>query len=78
MLTAALAEPAMTDRLATRRIDPAAADRLPRPDVAPTGLLAELALRLSEWRRRARYARAFRGFDRRQLRDLGLSPFDQW
>ncbi|MBI3512889.1 MAG: DUF1127 domain-containing protein [Proteobacteria bacterium] len=66
----------MTDRLANRI--PAPAPSAPRNDGPPAGLLAGLALRLSDWRRRARYARAFRGFDDRQLRDLGLSPFDQF
>jgi uncharacterized protein YjiS (DUF1127 family) len=66
----------MTDRLAADRTDPAVVP--PTPGSPPAGLIAELALKLSDWRRRARYAREFRGFDRRQLRDLGLSPFDQW
>jgi hypothetical protein len=76
MFTVGPVERAMTDRLAADRTDPAAAH--PTPGLPPAGLLAELALKLSDWRRRARYAREFRGFDRRQLRDLGLNHLDQW
>ncbi len=68
----------MTDRLAADRLAPIPAPSTPSHGAPPAGLLAGLALRLLDWRRRARYAREFRGFDRRQLRDLGLSPFDQW
>jgi uncharacterized protein YjiS (DUF1127 family) len=44
----------------------------------PAGLLSDLASQFVSWRQRARHAREFRGFDPHQLRDLGLSPFDQW
>ena len=42
------------------------------------GTFAELALALSAWCRRTRHLATFRGFDKHQLRDLGLSPLDQW
>jgi uncharacterized protein YjiS (DUF1127 family) len=48
------------------------------PPSRPTEWLAGFAWRLMSWRRRARFARAFRGFDAHQLRDLGLNPLDQW
>jgi uncharacterized protein YjiS (DUF1127 family) len=48
------------------------------PAAPPPGWLATLAERLAAWRRRSRRLRGFRGFDRRQLRDLGIEPFDQW
>jgi len=59
---------------------PAAPRAEPPPLVAaaPPGWLAALAERLAAWRRRSRLLRTFRGFDRRQLRDLGIGPLDQW
>jgi uncharacterized protein YjiS (DUF1127 family) len=48
------------------------------PPVHPTGWLTGIAWQLVSWRRRVRFARAFRGFDAHQLRDLGLNPLDQW
>ncbi len=44
----------------------------------PAGMLAEMALAVVAWRRRVRHAATFRGFHKFQLRDLGLSPLDQW
>jgi uncharacterized protein YjiS (DUF1127 family) len=48
----------------------------PQPSAA--SLVGRLALRLSAWHKRTRYARNFRGLDDRQLRDLGLNSLDQW
>jgi uncharacterized protein YjiS (DUF1127 family) len=62
------------------RLDLVPAFALPAPS-APlplAGRLAEIAGRLAAWRRRVRVAQRFRGFDRHQLRDLGLNPLDQW
>ncbi len=81
MTTAAFPEPAMTLRPPR---DPAGPAHEPAPAsrstewTAKPGLLASVALTLSSWRRRKRRIRAFRGFDRHQLRDLGLNPLDQW
>ena len=43
----------------------------------PAGLIAGMFLLLAS-RRRSRDTRTLRGFDRHQLRDLGISPFDLW
>lgn len=51
---------------------------LPAREPVPSGLLGTLATRLTTWHRRTKQARGFRGFDQRQLRDLGLNHFDQW
>jgi uncharacterized protein YjiS (DUF1127 family) len=48
------------------------------PPSRPAGWLAGIAWRLASWHRRARFTRAFRGFDAHQLRDLGLNSLDQW
>ena len=70
----------MTDRPPTDRAGPtrSLAAVTSYAGAPPAGLLAELTLRITDWRKRARYARTFRGLDRRQLRDLGLNPLDQW
>jgi hypothetical protein len=68
-------QPLPFDRAAVseaRRSLPSAA-----PETMPGGLLAA-ALDLMSRRRRARSTFAFRGFDRHQLRDLGLNAIDQW
>lgn len=73
----------MTPRPLLDRVGPARDPAALTPSTA-TGAnssasrLAGMALALVLWRRRARQARGFRGFDKHQLRDLGLSPFDQW
>ena len=51
---------------------------LPPAQDASSTLIASLATRLTAWRHRAKQARDFRGFDQRQLRDLGINHFDQW
>ena len=38
--------------------------------------LAVLMTNFTAWRRRVRLARAYRGFDRRQRRDLGIETLD--
>ena len=68
----AMPQPSLVDRLGD------APSALPATKEDSSHPLAELAIRLAAWRRRAKRARAFRGFDRHQLRDLGLNHFDQW
>jgi hypothetical protein len=76
-LTAFPSERAMTQPPTFERTDTAPISALP-PVQEPATLLGALALRLAAWRRRFKQARDFRGFDQRQLRDLGLNHFDQW
>jgi uncharacterized protein YjiS (DUF1127 family) len=75
MTTASLSERAMTQQ---PLIGDAPVSALPATKDDSSNLLASLAIRLAAWRRRTRQAHAFQGFDRRQLRDLGLNHFDQW
>jgi uncharacterized protein YjiS (DUF1127 family) len=75
MTTASLTERAMTQQ---PLIGDAPVPALPRTTDDAASRLVALATRLVTWRRRAQQARDFRGFDRHQLRDLGLNHFDQW
>ncbi len=75
MTTASLTERAMTQQ---PLIGDAPVSALPRTKDDAASRLVALATRLVTWRRRTRQAHAFQGFDRRQLRDLGLNHFDQW
>jgi uncharacterized protein YjiS (DUF1127 family) len=77
-LTASGLERAMTQPRPFEHSGAVPAPIMPTDDDAPSSLIGALATRLTEWRRRAKQARAFRGFDRHQLRDLGINHFDQW
>jgi len=65
------------DRAATPQTPMPAPMPSTAPETSPTGLLG-MALNLMSHRRRARVSRDFRGFDRHQLRDLGITPLDLW
>ncbi len=83
MTSISLVVSAMTDRLLRDPTGPvpefvSPAPSAPAPALPSAGLLAEMALAVAAWRRRVRHTATFRGFHRYQLRDLGLSPLDQW
>jgi len=67
----------MTDRPLAEPVSPERVAPLPAGAEPPTGLLAGLFFLLAS-RRRARDPRSYRGFDRHQLRDLGITPVDLW
>jgi uncharacterized protein YjiS (DUF1127 family) len=77
-LTAFRIERAMTQQPRLDRLGDLPAPVAPEAKGHASSLLASVATRLTAWRRRAKQARDFRGFDQRQLRDLGLNHFDQW
>jgi uncharacterized protein YjiS (DUF1127 family) len=77
-LSASILERAMSQPSPSDRPGNAPVAAMPAVDPQPASRLGALATRLTAWRQRAKQARDFRGFDQRQLRDLGLNHFDQW
>jgi hypothetical protein len=70
-------EPAMTDRPLAEPVYPGRDAPLRASAEPPTGRFAGIFHLLAP-RRRARGAQPWRGFDRHQLRDLGISHLDLW